>query len=92
MPTCTGLLVLDVQRVSIVVHYVPRRDIVLSSEARSLSDRCSHPPRSSLQALRVVMVMGVLEGGFLIYNSLQDRFEGKEKGREGTSDAKTSLT
>eukprot|EP00752_Nemacystus_decipiens_P012001 g10640.t1 len=49
---------------------------------------------SPQQALRVVMVMGVLEGGFLIYNSLQDRFEGKEREREGrgTSQAKTSLT
>lgn len=32
----------------------------------------------TLQALRVVMVMGVLEGGFLVYNSLQDRFDRKD--------------
>lgn len=38
------------------------------------------------------MVMGVLEGGFLIYNSLQDRFEGKEKEREATLHTRTSLT
>lgn len=41
------------------------------------------------------MVMGVLEGGFLIYNSLQDRFEGKDataKAKAIQSDKKASLT
>ena len=44
------------------------------------------------------MVMGVLEGGFLIYNSLQDRFEGieakaKAKAKAAIpSDKKPSLT
>lgn len=43
------------------------------------------------------MVMGVLEGGFLIYNSLQDRFEGKDakanaKAKATPSDKKASLT
>lgn len=30
------------------------------------------------QALRVVMVVGVLECGFLLFNNIQDRFEGQE--------------
>lgn len=30
------------------------------------------------QAVRVVMVIGVLECGFLLINNIQDRFEGQE--------------
>lgn len=41
------------------------------------------------QALRVVMVMGVLEGGFLVYNSLQDRFEHNEAIRPDKKDVLT---
>ncbi|CAM9574448.1 unnamed protein product [Ectocarpus sp. 4 AP-2014] len=44
---------------------------------------------SPQQALRVVMVMSVLEGGFLVYNSLQDRFERSEAIRP---DKKVALT
>ncbi|CAN0013290.1 unnamed protein product [Scytosiphon promiscuus] len=43
---------------------------------------------SPQQALRVVMVMGVLEGGFLVYNSLQDRFDRKD----ARPDKTTALT